>query len=98
MPFTSVIIKPLSTEKGISANASGKYIFLVQANSNKNEIKKTLEKLYGIKIKSIRTSIMSSKHRQVRGNRTIEKRPPYKKAIIQTKDKKSFDVNKFAKK
>ncbi|MFH2019823.1 MAG: 50S ribosomal protein L23 [archaeon] len=54
-----MIIKyPLSTEKTIRMMESDNtLIFIVDKNASKIEIKKALEELYGVKIKSVNTTI-----------------------------------------
>ncbi|KKP37705.1 50S ribosomal protein L23 [Candidatus Peregrinibacteria bacterium RIFOXYC2_FULL_33_13] len=98
MNSSSIIIQPLSTEKSFQKNEISQYVFLVDKNANKSEVKKVLEKLYGIKIERISMSRVREKTRMVGRGRLIVKRPTHKKATIALKDKKKLDVNKFAKK
>ncbi len=98
MDYKSIIIRPLTTEKALKDNKEGKYAFLVNPNANKSEIKKVLQKIYGVKIEKIRTIKVVSKYRLMRNKRLLEKRPHLKKAFIQTKRKKKIDTHKFSKK
>ena len=50
-----VIKRPLITEKVTAMNASGKYAFEVDRKAIKVEIKKALEKMYGVNIESVST-------------------------------------------
>lgn len=51
----SVLKKPLITEKVSAQNESGKYGFIVDVDANKVEIKKEIEKMYGVTVESVNT-------------------------------------------
>ena len=56
----NIIKHPLSTEKSIRLMESeNKLVFVVDKKATKPQIKKALEELYGIKIKSVTTYITS---------------------------------------
>ena len=50
-----VIKRPLITEKVTAMNASGKYAFEVDRKANKVEIKKAIEKMYGVNVAHVST-------------------------------------------
>ncbi len=50
-----VIIKPLLTEKSYSDVANKKYAFIVKRESNKTEIKKAIESVFGVKVDKVNT-------------------------------------------
>ena len=50
-----VIIKPLLTEKSYSDVANKKYAFIVRRDSNKAEIKKAVETIFGVKVEKVNT-------------------------------------------
>ena len=80
-----VLIKPLVTEKVSALNEQGKYGFIVEKTANKVEIKREVEKTYGVTVESVNTMIQpgASKRRYTK-SRVIEGRTPaYKKAIVQ---------------
>ena len=51
----SVLVKPLITEKLSAMNEKGRYGFLVDLKANKIEIKKAVEKMYGVKVEEVNT-------------------------------------------
>ena len=51
-----IIIKPIMTEKSYSAIAEGKYTFEVAINATKVDIKKAVEELFSVKVKSYCTN------------------------------------------
>lgn len=80
-----ILIRPLVTEKMTSIQDKlGKYGFIVDVNANKIEIKKAIEKAYGVSVTSVNTLRYDGK-RKTRYTKTgiIEGRSKgYKKAVI----------------
>jgi large subunit ribosomal protein L23 len=57
-----ILKKPLITEKASAlSEKAGKYTFLVSNKANKVEIKKAVEKMYGVNVEQVNTLIMASK-------------------------------------
>ena len=80
----SVLKKPLVTEKVSSLNEKGKYGFIVNAEANKVEIKKAVEKQYGVNVERVNTmNVMGKlKTRYTKAGVLAGRRPNYKKAIV----------------
>ncbi|RED99494.1 50S ribosomal protein L23 [Marinoscillum furvescens] len=80
-----VLIKPLVTEKASALNEHGKYGFVVDKKANKVQIKKEVEKVYGVTVESVRTMIQpgKSKSRYTKSGVIDGNTPSYKKAIVQ---------------
>ena len=80
----SVLKKPLVTEKVSALNEKGKYGFIVDAEANKVEIKKAVEKQYGVNVENVNTmNVMGKfKTRYTKAGVLSGRRPNYKKAII----------------
>ncbi|MFY8137490.1 MAG: 50S ribosomal protein L23 [Flavobacteriales bacterium] len=80
-----ILIKPLVTEKMTAIQEKqGKFGFIVNINANKIEIKKAIEKTYGVTVTAVNTIRYDGK-RKTRYTKTgiIEGRSAsYKKAII----------------
>jgi large subunit ribosomal protein L23 len=80
-----ILIKPLVTEKMTAIQEKqGKFGFIVNVNANKIEIKKAVEKTYGVTVTAVNTIRYDGK-RKTRYTKTgiIEGRSAsYKKAII----------------
>jgi large subunit ribosomal protein L23 len=80
----SILKKPLVTEKVSALNEKGKYGFFVDLNANKVEIKKAVEKQYGVNVEKVNTISLMGKHK-VRYTKTgilDGHKPNYKKAIV----------------
>jgi large subunit ribosomal protein L23 len=80
----SVLKKPLVTEKVSALNEKGKYGFIVDADANKVEIKKAVEKQYGVNVEKVNTmNVMGKfKTRYTKAGVLAGRRPNYKKAIV----------------
>ena len=76
------IIKALiRTEKATNINEPiGKYLFLVDKFSNKIEIKRAVQEIYKVKVKSVNTQVYAGKLKRVRYQ--LGKTPDLKKAIV----------------
>ncbi|MDD4352605.1 MAG: 50S ribosomal protein L23 [Candidatus Gracilibacteria bacterium] len=90
MELSKVIIKPLTTEKSVSMNALGKYVFAVDGKANKIEILRAVEQLYGTKPIQCRVLRVPEK-----SNSRRLKRREYNKAIVTFAKDSKFDPNKL---
>lgn len=80
----SVLIKPVVTEKVSALNEKGKYGFIVDRKANKVEIRKAVEKMYGVTVEDVNTMNYLGKHKtRYTKSRIISGRTAsYKKAIV----------------
>ena len=75
-----ILLKPVMTEKSLADKTV--YVFLVDRQTNKRVIKATLEKLYKVEVKKIRTLVNKGKVKTVGRKRKKKKLPDQKKAYI----------------
>ncbi|MCB0505152.1 MAG: 50S ribosomal protein L23 [Cyclobacteriaceae bacterium] len=89
----SVLKKPIITEKVSAQNESGKYGFVVDINANKVEIKKAVEKMYGVTVADVNTMKYAgkSKTRYTKSKVISGKTSAYKKAIVTVADGEVID-------
>ena len=80
----SILVKPLVTEKVSALNEEGRYGFIVDKKSNKVEIKKAVEKTYGVTVESVNTMIYTGKRkmRYTKAKIVEGKTSSFKKAIV----------------
>jgi len=80
----SILKKPIVTEKVSALNESGKYGFVVDMDANKVEIKKEVEKLYGVNVESVRTMnyLGKPKSRYTKSKVVSGRTTSFKKAIV----------------
>ena len=81
----------IRTEKGANLMPLNKYLFWVAKNSNKIEIKKSIEDIYKVKVDGVNTVTMRGKSKRVRY--AIGKTPDWKKAIVTLKEGNKIDVS-----
>lgn len=87
----SIIRKPLITEKAAVFGAdSNSVAFEVSPKANKVEIKKAIEKIFDVKVKSVKTLNYKGKIKRV--GRFIGNRKSWKKAYILLEDGHSIDL------
>lgn len=76
-----VIVRPVMTEKSTEAlDRQNAYTFVVAKEANKIEIREAVEKLFGVKVKDVRTMQYRGKERRV--GRYVGRRASWKKAVV----------------
>jgi len=75
-----VIKRPLITEKNTIHNAAGVYVFEVNMDSEKDEIKAAVEKNFKVKVDSVRTAICRGRSKNNKFGRGAV--PKWKKALV----------------
>jgi large subunit ribosomal protein L23 len=80
----------IRTEKGSVMLTLNKYLFWVERDSNKIEIKKAVEDMYKVKVDAVNTVSMRGKLKRVRY--AIGKTTDWKKAIVTLKDGSKIDI------
>ena len=87
-----IIRRPVITEQSMEAVADKKYVFEVDINANKTEIKAAVEEVFGVKVEKINTVRMQGKVKRT-GAYPAGRRAEYKKAIITlTADSKTIEL------
>ena len=87
-----IIKSPVITEQSMDGVADKKYVFMVDINSNKTEIKAAVEEVFGVKVAKINTVRMLGKVKRT-GAYPAGRRPSYKKAIVTlTADSKTIEL------
>ena len=91
--YYDVILKPVVTEKSMTAMAEKKYTFYVNPDANKSQIKEAVEKMFeGAKVAKVNTMNLDGKKK--RRGMVYGKTAKRKKAIVQlTED--SADIQIF---
>jgi len=80
-PLHQIIKKPLVTEKSnLQKEAFEIVVFEVALDANKLEIKQAIEKAFNVKVKDVRTAVVSGKLKRV--GRNFGKRSNFKKAYV----------------
>jgi large subunit ribosomal protein L23 len=87
----SIIIRPLVTEKGSQVReAENKYLFSVAMTANKIEIKRAVEEIFNVKVKSVKTATVHGKVKRLGVYQG--KRPDWKKAVVTLEAGQTIDL------
>ena len=87
----NVIVKPVVTEKSTTLSENNQIVFLVNINSNKIDIKKSIEIIYGVKVSSVNVIWVKGETKVFKGK--VGRRSDYKKAIISLPKGQSIDLS-----
>lgn len=87
----TVLVRPLVTEKSAVMQSQNKYSFLVNRDANKQQVKNSIEELYGIM--PIAVNVINVSGRHVRFGRGIGRRSDYRKAIVTLPKGKSISIH-----
>ncbi|MBP3674278.1 MAG: 50S ribosomal protein L23 [Oscillospiraceae bacterium] len=86
-----IIRRPVITEQSMADVADKKYVFMVDVDANKTEIKAAVEAIFGVKVAKVNTVRMQGKVKRT-GAYPAGKRAEYKKAIVTlTADSKTIE-------
>ena len=86
-----IIKRPVITEQSMEGVADKKYVFMVDVNANKTEIKAAVEQIFGVKVAKVNTLRQLGKVKRT-GAYPAGKRADYKKAIVTlTADSKTIE-------
>ena len=90
--YYDVILKPVVTEKSMSAMGNKEYTFLVHPEANKTMIKEAVEKMFeGTKVARVNTMNMDGKKK--RRSMVVGRTAKTKKAIVTlTADSKDIEI------
>ncbi|TWJ18335.1 50S ribosomal protein L23 [Geobacter argillaceus] len=90
MNIYDVIKKPLITEKTtIEKDNKNVVTFVVHNDANKIEIKQATEKLFKVKVDSVKTATVAGKVKRV--GKTVGKRSNWKKAYVALQEGSTID-------
>ena len=88
--YLEIIKAPVITEKSMADKENGKYTFKVDPRANKSEINNAIEKIFNVKVTSIRTLNVKPKKRRVGRYTGLTNRT--KKAIVTLAEGQTIDL------
>ena len=88
--MSSIIIKPLITEKSTMLAESGKYAFVVASGATKNEIKKAIKEVYSVD--AIGVNILNRHPKTKRFRNIPSLRGGFRKAIVTLKEGQKIEI------
>ena len=90
--YRDIIKAPIITEKSADlAKNKNTYVFSVDVNANKTQIKQAIEKIFNVKVDSVNTINVKPKKKRVW--RYVGKTNRVKKAIVKLSEGSSIELN-----
>lgn len=87
----SLILKGAhATEKSGYLNSFNQYVFKIASKANKIEVKKAVEKMYGVKVERVMISLTPAKKRKL--GRQEGERAGFKKAVVKLAKGHKIDI------
>ena len=84
------IVSPHITEKATDLAAKNQYVFLVSPHANKRDIKRSVEKMYGVDVRLVRVVNVHSKKMRLGRIQGIKK--GYKKAMVKLAEGQKIEI------
>lgn len=85
-----ILQRPLVTEKSTNGSQFGQVSFVVAPDATKPEIKQAVEKVFGVKVQAVNTSVLKGKVKRFKG--VLGVRSDIKKAIVTLAEGQTIDV------
>jgi large subunit ribosomal protein L23 len=85
-----ILQRPLVTEKSTNGSQFGQVSFVVAPDATKPEIKQAVEKVFGVKVQAVNTSVLKGKVKRFKG--VLGTRSDVKKAIVTLAEGQTIDV------
>lgn len=85
-----ILVAPHITEKATDLAEKNKYIFKVYKRTNKAEIKRAIENIYGVNV--VKVNIVNIKSKERRLGRQVGWKKGYKKAIVKIREGQKIEV------
>lgn len=91
MILENVILSPVVTEKAITKNENGQYVFWINKDATKIDVKMSLEQVYGRKVSLVKISTLPEKTRRTKTG-VAPKRKARKKAYVTFLEDAPFEL------
>ncbi len=87
-----VILRPVVSEKSYGLLDEGAYTFIVAPGSNKTEIRRAVEEIFGVQVVKVNTLNRPGKRKRNRRQATFGKRADTKRAIVTLAEGQSIPI------
>ena len=85
MKLNNILIQPIVTEKTTAHSQNKVYTFEVNKKANKDQIAHSVEQIFGVEVKDVKTAIRKGKEKKVGRKMNIKQLPDKKIAFITLK-------------
>jgi len=79
---TSILIRPVISEKTYQLMDDNVYVFIVDKLANKIDIRRAVEQVFGVRVENVNTLNRKGKRTRNRRTNTPGRRPDHKRAIV----------------
>ncbi len=90
MDLAQVVIRPVVSEKTYVLSAAGKYTFRVHPDAHRTQIRQAVEKMFEVKVVTVRTMSVKSKPKRRGVTRGCTR--AWKKAIVEVAEGQSIPI------
>lgn len=89
-----IIKKPVITEEAtLQARKGNHYVFRVDPRANKQQIREAVESMFpNVRVLSVNTMNYDGKWSRIRGQKSLGRRPKWKKAIVKLQEGHSIEL------
>ncbi|MGH9106714.1 MAG: 50S ribosomal protein L23 [Acidimicrobiales bacterium] len=77
-----VVVRPIVSEKSYALSEKGVYMFVVPGETNKVQIRRSVEKVFNVRVVKVNTLNRPGKRKRNRKKPTYGKRPDTKRAFV----------------
>ena len=89
--LANVLLAPIVSEKSsVAADQANQFVFKVQKNATKLQIKNAVEVMFGVEVESVR--VLNVKGKIKRFGRTLGKRSDWKKAYVKLQSGQNIEL------
>lgn len=78
----NIIVRPIISEKSMALAESGKFSFQIFLHVDKPTLKRAVEKMYGVTVKKVQTTVVKGKRQRVGKRRAEVDGQIIKKAVV----------------
>lgn len=93
-----MLLKPIITEKSMALAQSGQFTFAITPQTNKNQVKSAVEKLFKVAVLKVRVIKLAAKTRRSGKSRQTRQISPRFKAIVTLKSGQTIEYFELPKK
>lgn len=87
-----IIVKPVISENSLREAEVGRYSFIVNKASSKDEIKKAIQDMFGVSVTKVMTNIVKGNKTRLTKKRKIVADAAYKKARVTLKKGEKLNI------
>lgn len=87
-----IVKKPIISEKSLKEADKRKFTFIADKDAHKKDIKKTVEKMFGVNVISLTTTTLKGRSMRIGRRRTVKNLPALKKVTVLLKEGQSIAI------